>query len=103
MYSILESDPDGRLYSTDFVGAVIAAAEGDISVAIDALEHQTEGTMDCAVVFLNHPMFEDLVDEPRYKALITRVEAHFAREHAAAEAAGLLPIPEKLLARLKDN
>lgn len=103
LHSILESDPDGQRYSTDFVAAVIAAAEGDMSAAIDALEHQIERTMFQAAGFLNHPLFEDLVNEPRYRALLTRVEAHIARERAAAETAGLLPIPVELLARLKNN
>lgn len=103
LHLILERDPDGQSYRTDYIGAVIAAAGGDTEAALTALEHQIKRTISLANVLLSDVNFDSLKDEPRYQALLEKVETHLAGEKAKAEAAGLLPIPEELLARLNED
>lgn len=103
IHNVLEHDPDGQPYLTGYIGAIIAATEGDTEAALAALEHQIERTMDGGANLLRAPNFEALSEEPRYQALLAKAKAHYAGERKSAERAGLLPIPAELLARLKSE
>lgn len=101
-YQSMIEEPDKKIYLADFLGAVVATVDGDIPGALDCLEQQIDRTMMLAGFFLKDPLLEPLYTEPRYKTLCEKVDAHLANERAAAEAAGLLPVPEALLAPLKE-
>lgn len=103
VHQTIVADPDGIHYSADFIAAVIAMAEGNKAAALKALEDQIGRTMFGAGFFLRRLAFQELRDEPRYKALLDEVETHLAGEKAKAEAAGLLPVPVELMARLKEG
>lgn len=91
------SDPNGAHRDAHYNGAIAAISDGDQKRALDLLERQLARTMNEADFHLKDPNFEDLHDEPRFQALLQEVEAHFAAQKAAAEAAGLLPVSEDLL------
>ncbi|TNE36767.1 MAG: TIR domain-containing protein [Alphaproteobacteria bacterium] len=97
------ADPDGTHYLADYLAAVIAVAEGDTEGALTALETQWARCRDNFDELLFNRMFDELRDEPRFKALQERLDAHIAAERKAAEDAGLLPIPKELLARLREG
>lgn len=103
LHQTLVADPDGILYAADYIAAVIAMAEGDKEAALGALECQIGRTMFTAGSILRHLAFQELHGEPRYQALLEKYETFLAGEKAKAEAAGLLPVPEELMARLKEE
>lgn len=102
-HHILRAHPEGAHYITHVLGAIVAAAEGRNEVALDALELQFATTLYKADVFLRDPNLSSLHNEPRYIALRARIDAHFEAERAAAEEAGLLPVPNHVLAALQMN
>jgi adenylate cyclase len=103
LHQVLLADPDGVHYATDFLAAVIAWHEGDPDAALTALENQSSRIKFNFDGYLADPTFEDLRGEPRYQALQEQLEAHLSAERKAAEDAGLLPIPEELMAKLKQD
>lgn len=102
-YHTLRAHPEGAHYITHVLGAIVATTEGHNEVALDALELQCATTLYKADVFLRDPNLGSLQNEPRYIELRARIDAHFETERAAAEKAGLLPIPQDVLAAIKMN
>lgn len=103
IHQTLLADPDGIYFTTDYLSACIAMAEGNKEAALEALEDQWARSHWIFSQLIADVIFEELQDDPRYKALLEQSDAHLAAERKAAEDAGLLPVPEELMASLRED
>ncbi len=64
--------------------AVMAAGQGDDSVALSHLEKAAQGfLLDWRYHFIDHPALWSLRDHPRYQAIISSIEANMAEQRQA--------------------
>lgn len=101
-YEIQLEDTDGLRFYTHLLGATVATLEGDIETALDRVEMHLDQTLIGSLGFKGLPWFDCLRDEPRFQAVINRIDTHIAEEKQKAEEWGLLPLPEDLTRLLKE-
>jgi adenylate cyclase len=95
-YGAHKEDPDGVTFYTHMFAACAALVAGNAELALDRIELQIERSLHGALALKGMPWYDSLRDEPRFQAVIERIDAHLAEEIQKAKVMGLLPLPEEV-------
>jgi len=89
-------DPHGVVYFAHPVGVAVALFQGNKAAALDRAEMALANSMHGAVCLKGLPWFRVLDGEPRFDAVLAKIDAHIEGEKKKAHAMDLLPLPSEV-------